>query len=172
MTADFGRLAADQWDARRHRDQVLGPHFAGEAAWDMLLHLRSAAEVERRVSVSAATSAAGVPPTTALRAVDSLCRHGLVCRVADQSDRRRSFLELTLMGSYKVDEALIPPPRPRAPGQITRGSDGRLYLTVTFGPQPGKLQSASPVTAAKSSQVREATALIQRALALLDGAAL
>lgn len=159
MTLDYGQLAADQWAARRHRDGVLGRHFAGEAGWDMLLHLRASAEADRRVSVSAATSAAGVPPTTALRTLDWVCRQGLVRRTPDNSDRRRYFLELTLYGRQAVEKALAPPQRSSIPGVIFQGNDGGLYL-ATRDAKPARATGAI-------AQIADAATLMRQALALL-----
>ncbi len=159
MTLDYGQLAADQWAARRHRDGVLGCHFAGEAGWDMLLHLRASADIDRRVFVSAATSAAGVPPTTALRALDIICRQGLVRRVPDGSDRRRHFVELTLYGRQAVENALAPPQRPLIPGVVFQGKDGGLYL-ATRGSKPARATGAI-------AQIADAATLMRQALALL-----
>ena len=160
MTLDYGQLAADQWSARRHRDGVLGPHFAGEAGWDMLLHLRASADIDRRIFVSAATSAAGVPPTTALRALDTICRQGLVRRLPDGSDRRRYFLELTLYGRQAVEKALAPPRRVSSPGVLFQKNDGGLYLATRDSAKPARASGAI-------AQIADAATLMRQALALL-----
>ena len=44
------------------------------------------------ISISSATIAAAVPPTTALRYIEALQRHGLAERRPDPDDRRRWYL--------------------------------------------------------------------------------
>jgi len=67
----------------------------GEPAWDILLDLALARMSSRRVQISGAGGAAGVPPTTALRHISELEKHGFICRVPDPNDRRRQWLEIT-----------------------------------------------------------------------------
>lgn len=66
----------------------------GEAPWDMLLDLTVARYRSRRTSVSSLCIAAGVPTTTALRCLKSLIDGGIVERVPDPGDRRRSFVSI------------------------------------------------------------------------------
>lgn len=71
-----------------------GDLFA-DPAWDILLDLAAARGEHTRVSVSSLCIAAGVPPTTALRWIAQMTEAALLCRVEDETDRRRAFIALT-----------------------------------------------------------------------------
>ncbi len=71
-----------------------GDLFA-DPAWDMLLDLAAARAEHTRVSVTSLCIASGVPPTTALRWIGQMTDAGLLCRVEDETDRRRAFITLT-----------------------------------------------------------------------------
>lgn len=81
--------------ARRHRARYFPSELFADPAWDMMLDLFEAEISQRRVSVSAACLAAGVPPTTALRWLKALTDQGLFVRRADPRDARRVFVELS-----------------------------------------------------------------------------
>jgi CheY-like chemotaxis protein len=81
--------------ARRMRDQFFQPELFADPAWDMLLDLTAARLEGRPVAVSSLCIAAAVPPTTALRWIKTLTDLGMFVRVADNSDRRRVFIELS-----------------------------------------------------------------------------
>lgn len=57
-----------------------------------MLDLYTAHVRGQQISISSATIAAAVPPTTALRYIEALQRHGLVERRPDPEDRRRWYL--------------------------------------------------------------------------------
>lgn len=84
----------DYLKARRARDSLFGPDLFADPAWDMLLDLLLCDLEGRRVSITSACLAASVPATTALRWIATLEERGLVARVADECDRRRSHLRL------------------------------------------------------------------------------
>jgi len=84
--------------ARRMRDDSFPGDLFGEPAWDCLLDLYLAALEKRRLSVTDVCVAATVPPTTALRWVDILCRRDLAVRGSDALDGGRSIVELTRKG--------------------------------------------------------------------------
>jgi hypothetical protein len=71
-----------------------GALFA-DPAWDILLDLTAARAEHKRVSVTSACIASGVPPTTALRWIGQLTAAGLLERIDDATDRRRAFLALS-----------------------------------------------------------------------------
>jgi hypothetical protein len=84
---------------------VNSDYFSGEAAWDMLLDLASARIEGKRISVTSACIASGVPDTTALRWIAILENDSMVIREIDFTDRRRTFLRITdkamaLLNSY------------------------------------------------------------------------
>lgn len=90
-------LAAAAYRARRGRDACFGDDadLFGEPAWDILLDLYSARSAGREVTVTSACAAARVPNTTALRHIGNLEERGMIIRLADPEDRRRSILRLS-----------------------------------------------------------------------------
>jgi hypothetical protein len=80
---------------RRQRDSMFPADLFADPAWDMMLDLM-AARIERlKVAVSSLCIAAAVPPTTALRWIKTLTDLGIFVRVADPTDGRRVFIELS-----------------------------------------------------------------------------
>lgn len=94
-------LAGRIYRFRRARDRLFGPIF-GEPAWDILLDLFVMEAKGARVPVSSACIASGASHSTALRQVDELVRHGLVERVRDEQDKRRTYLMLSTHGLGKL----------------------------------------------------------------------
>lgn len=96
VPADLLRQALrDRLKARRARDALFGADLFADPAWDLLLDLLLCDLEQRRVSISSACLAAAVPATTALRWIVQLETRGLVLRIDDPGDRRRSYLTLT-----------------------------------------------------------------------------
>ncbi|MCW2336345.1 DNA-binding MarR family transcriptional regulator/ActR/RegA family two-component response regulator [Sphingobium sp. B2D3A] len=81
--------------ARRLRDEFLPADLFADPAWDMLLDLLAARLAGQRVSVSSLCIAAAVPPTTALRWMTQLTERKILVRLADPTDGRRVFIDLT-----------------------------------------------------------------------------
>ena len=80
---------------RRQRDALFAAELFADPAWDMMLDLL-AARIERiRVAVSSLCIASAVPPTTALRWIKTLTDMGIFRRIADPTDGRRVFIELS-----------------------------------------------------------------------------
>jgi len=92
--------AALIYNSRRKRDRALDGYadLMGEPAWDILLCLLAASRENAEVSVSSACFASGVPATTGLRWVARLEERGLIERVDDPFDRRRTLLQLSEKG--------------------------------------------------------------------------
>jgi hypothetical protein len=91
---DLTQAAKALYRARRQRERYFGQlavAFA-EPAWDIMLDLFIARREGRRVSVSSATIAADVPPTTALRWIAYLEENRILSREPDPTDRRRFWL--------------------------------------------------------------------------------
>jgi hypothetical protein len=80
--------------ARRLRSRFFPDDLFADPAWDMLLDLFYAELAHHRVAVSSLCVAAAVPPTTALRWLNTLVKGGLVVRRGDPHDARRVFVEL------------------------------------------------------------------------------
>ena len=90
-------------EMRRVRFRHFDTALSANPGWDMLLDLMSARLVGRKVPVSSACVAAGVPATTALRLVNGLVEAGFVRRRPDPSDGRRVLVELTENGRRRMD---------------------------------------------------------------------
>jgi DNA repair protein RadC len=77
------------------RRQLLGSaELFGEPAWDMLLHLFVHECEGHRVSMSELCVAASIPESTAMRLAQRLCDAGLLRRLPDPADGRRSFMKI------------------------------------------------------------------------------
>ena len=80
---------------RQLRARFFDGDFFADPAWDILLDLTAARAEDARVSVTSLCIASGVPPTTALRWIAQMVEAGLLERIEDEADRRRSFIALT-----------------------------------------------------------------------------
>jgi DNA-binding MarR family transcriptional regulator len=80
---------------RRLRDQVFGKDLFGEPSWDILLTLFVANEEGRNICVKNLCADAAVPSTTALRWMMTLLERGLLVRVGDSADGRRSYIHIS-----------------------------------------------------------------------------
>jgi hypothetical protein len=78
-------------------------YFSGEAAWDVLLDLAAAKIEGKRISVTSACIASGVPPTTALRWIALLEQDGMIIREDDYTDRRRVFVRISNIGMNSIN---------------------------------------------------------------------
>jgi hypothetical protein len=88
------------YELRRVREVFFGDNadLFCEPAWDMLLDIFIGQERGRRLSVSDTCMGSGVPTTTALRWISVLEGRGLIEKVRDPHDARRSFVCLTPQG--------------------------------------------------------------------------
>ena len=114
------QLAREEYHERQRRKHFLDDAFLGEPAWNMLLDLFVNCALQRRVAVSSVCYAAEAPITTALRYIDLMAERGLVERFPDQTDRRRTWIQMTpetyeAMAGYLADR-----------GKSRRSVDGRL----------------------------------------------
>jgi len=89
--------------ARRLRGRFLRPQLFADPAWDMLLELYGDSLNGARVSVSGLCYASGVPPTTALRWIQTLVSQDLVVKTDDPLDARRVLMELSPQGITAMD---------------------------------------------------------------------
>lgn len=80
--------------SRQIRSDFLDATLFADPAWDILLDLTSAGLAGTPVPVTSVCAAAQVPLSTALRYVRQLVEAGLVRRWQDETDKRRSLLEL------------------------------------------------------------------------------
>jgi DNA-binding MarR family transcriptional regulator len=84
---------------RQLRSDFFDPEIFADPAWDILLDLAAARAEHQRVSVTSLCIASGVPSTTALRWIQQLTELGLIDRLADDRDRRRTFVSLSDVGA-------------------------------------------------------------------------
>jgi len=77
------------------RRQLVGaPELFGDPAWDMLLDLFVHECEGRRLSMSSLCAATALPESSAMRLAQRLCDAGLLRRLPDPSDGRRSFMAI------------------------------------------------------------------------------
>lgn len=84
------------------RTSIFGQAVMPEPAWEMLAELMRARLAGQQLSVTSLALASNSPSTTALRRIDDLIQGGLIARVPDPRDRRRTYLELTPTGLMRM----------------------------------------------------------------------
>lgn len=95
------------YETRRRRDSIFGQReLFGEPAWEMLLDLAIAEEEGQRLSISSACIGSCAPPSTALRYIKAMEESGLVTRIGDITDARRTYVKLTKGGTKRVSASL------------------------------------------------------------------
>lgn len=80
--------------SRQRRSSFLEGDLLFGPAWAMLLDIYCATLRGKRLAVSAVLIGSGAPDTTALRYLKVLQERGHVVRVADETDKRRSFVKI------------------------------------------------------------------------------
>lgn len=88
--------------ARTRRTRIFGESLFGEPDYEIMLDLFVNEARQRKVSISSACIASGVPPTTALRHISNLVARGWVIRTDDPSDRRCATLSLSADSLAKI----------------------------------------------------------------------
>jgi CheY-like chemotaxis protein/DNA-binding MarR family transcriptional regulator len=88
---------------RRLRSKHFPSELFSDPCWEMLLNLYDAHLAGAEVSVTSLSAASGVPQTTALRRMDALQGHGLIVRIEDKIDKRRTIINLTESGLAAVE---------------------------------------------------------------------
>jgi DNA-binding MarR family transcriptional regulator len=96
--------------ARRSRAETLGPDLFDGPAWDMLLELYASTLEQRQMSVMDVAAAACVPGSTALRWLAKILNDGLAIRRGDETDGRRSWVELTTRGLSTMERIVTQSP--------------------------------------------------------------
>lgn len=84
------------------RHSIFGDAVMPEPAWEMLAELMRARLGGQHLSVTSLALASRSPTTTALRRIEDLIQGGLVTRVPDLEDRRRTWVELTPEGLARM----------------------------------------------------------------------
>jgi DNA-binding MarR family transcriptional regulator len=98
--------AAREQRRRGLRRKLFDPNLFGEPAWEILLALYVADDVERRLSIAQLTAVTHVPLTTALRWLAHLEDHDLVSRTIAPDDQRIVLIELTETGRRAMNAYL------------------------------------------------------------------
>jgi CheY-like chemotaxis protein/DNA-binding MarR family transcriptional regulator len=88
---------------RRLRSQHFPSELFSDPCWEMLLDLYDAFLTGSEVTVTSLGVASGVPQTTALRRMETLQGHGLIVRLEDEADKRRTIIRLTDSGLAAVE---------------------------------------------------------------------
>jgi DNA-binding MarR family transcriptional regulator len=105
--AETRLMAARAWRrANELRHRISTERIFGDPAWDLLLDLYISRAESRRVAISNACAAAGVPATTGLRWIAKLQKLGWICRIGDVRDGRRAFVFLTDEGVQRIESLL------------------------------------------------------------------
>lgn len=89
---------------RKVRSQYFPSTLFSDPCWEMLLDLYDARLASAEVTVTSLSAASGVPSTTALRRIETLQGHGLIERLSDDEDKRRTIIRLTTAGLEAVEK--------------------------------------------------------------------
>ncbi len=88
---------------RRDRSAYFPEDLFSDPCWEMLLDLYDARLSAEEVTVTSLGAASGVPLTTALRRMEALQKYGLIDRIEDRDDKRRTIMKLTEHGLRAVE---------------------------------------------------------------------
>jgi len=88
------------------RIQILEGILEPDSTWSMLTELLRARLARRRLSVTSLCLASKSPVMTGLRRIERLLEAGFVSCTQDPKDRRRKYIELTTLGTERVQDAL------------------------------------------------------------------
>ena len=103
MDSDILRNARATQRRRILRRQLLGSEeLFGEPAWDMLLDLFVNEREGKRLSMSSLCTAAAIPESSAMRLAQRLCDAGLLVRLPDPADGRRSFMKIAPETAHRL----------------------------------------------------------------------
>lgn len=85
------------------RQQLFGaPDLFGDPAWEMLIDLYVHQCERKRLSISALCVTSSIPFSSALRLANKLCAAGILRRVPDPIDGRRTFIQLEPEVAHRV----------------------------------------------------------------------
>lgn len=86
------------------RKQLLGiPDLLGDPAWEMLVDLFIHERENRPLSITSFCTTPSIPLSSALRLCQKLCEAGVISRVPDLFDGRRSYLRLERGTAHRLD---------------------------------------------------------------------
>ena len=89
---------------RRLRSEYFPAELFADPCWEMLLDLYDASLTGAEVTVTSLGAASGVPPTTALRRMETLQDHDVIVRLEDKADKRRTIIKLSDAGMRAVED--------------------------------------------------------------------
>lgn len=90
--------AQSEYELHCRRSRLFGKRVFFDPAWNILLDVFIAGCLQRHLSVTAVCIGSQVPTATALRYIAGLGTAGLLTRVADERDGRRTHIQLTEAG--------------------------------------------------------------------------
>jgi CheY-like chemotaxis protein len=90
-------------NVQRARVEHLPAGMSIEASWELLLDLYVSEGRGEATSLTSIGISSGVPLTSALRRINELIESGLIAKVSDEKDKRRSAAHLTAMGRQAVE---------------------------------------------------------------------
>jgi hypothetical protein len=90
--ATFARIIVANY---RERAQFFPPDLFVDPAWNLTLDLYISRVEDKKISVSSALIATGIPSTTALRLLERLVDLRFVVKTPDDIDRRRIYVSLS-----------------------------------------------------------------------------
>lgn len=96
--AGLSAFAAGELLHARLREKLFGAVALRHSGWMLLLVLAEAWSNGGELTIKSAAYAAGLPLSSALRTINTLCDAGLIVRRDDTLDARRSFVALTPQG--------------------------------------------------------------------------
>ena len=101
-------LKAARAEIERHklRRTILPSLLSSGGSWNILLDLFEGEQIDRDSSITSTCIAADVPTTTGLRYIGQLLDAGLVQKIPDPNDNRRTFLRFSRKGSLAMRELL------------------------------------------------------------------
>jgi hypothetical protein len=100
------RVAIIELSKAKQKENHLGPEFAGQPAWNMLLELFQQFAGGAKVSTKSLQLVSGCPETTALRLITRLEDAGFLERTTSVSDRRVTLVSLSRLGVLSIGRAL------------------------------------------------------------------
>lgn len=103
LLTDVARRVAEM---RRSKKSILSSPIFVEPAWDMMLDLFVAQNMERDIGLTSVAMASGVPLSTALRHLKVIEMQKLVKRYPDEKDGRVCNVRLTEKGINKMRNIL------------------------------------------------------------------
>lgn len=98
----LAEVAQSLYDRRRKRDQEFGNAISNEPVWDMLLDLFVARVNGRGICVTSMCIASCAPQATAMRYIDFMETEGLIRKMSDPLDKRRTMVDLSHAGFKKM----------------------------------------------------------------------